>query len=398
MTALVPVPLPTERTTFFDPPPRLGELRREAPIRPLDYPDGHVGWLVTNHDFARTVLSDPRFSARSEWKRSPVARPGATPFYGVAALPGWLVDMDRPEHTRIRRLVAKEFTAHRARELEPWIKRTVAERLDVMARQGPPADLVEAYALPVPSLTICELLGVPYTERARFQRDSSTLFRLDASAEEAARAMEWLEDMLGWLIEHKRRSPAQDLLSRLATGGVLSTDEIVGLGVLLLTAGHETTASSMALGAFALMCHAEQLAVFRAEPRVAAGAVEELLRYLTIFQFGVPRTALEDVTIAGVTVRAGQVVTVSLPAANRDPARFDEPDRLDLRRRAAGHVAFGHGVHQCLGQNLARVQLRAGLQALFRRFPRLSPAVGLDEVPLAHDMGFYGVHRLPVTW
>lgn len=394
----LPVPLPTTRKGCFDPPPELAQLREVAPLRPLRYPDGQVGWLVTGYELARAVLSDPRFSARSELKRSPIARPSAAPFYGAPALPGWLVDMDRPEHTRIRRLLARAFTAQRAKEMQPWISRVVEEHLDAMARRRPPVDLVEAFALPVPSLTICELLGVPYGERARFQRNSAVLFRLDVSADAATEAMRWLDDFLRELTERKRGAPGGDVLSQLATGGELSTEEIAGAGVLLLTAGHETTASSLALGSFALMCHPRQLALLRAEPGLIDNAVEELVRYLTIFQFGVPRTPLEDVTLAGQTIRAGEAVTVSLPAANRDPARFDDPDRLDLRRRAVGHVGFGFGVHQCLGQNLARVQMRVGFPALFRRFPGLRLAVPAEQVPLADDMGFYGVHRLPVTW
>jgi cytochrome P450 len=391
-TPLEPALLPTVRRTFFDPPPELAELRA-SPVRRLRYPDGHVGWLVTAHDVARTVLADPRFSARSELKRTPVVRPGLEPFYGMPAMPGWLVDMDPPAHSRIRRLLAGEFTWRRMRGLRPRVERIVEEHLEEMARQGPPVDLVEAFALPVPSLTICELL-----ERVRFQRSSATLFSLQASAEQASESMRWLDDFLRDLTLHKRRHPGEDLLSRLAACGQLTTDEIAGAGVLLLTAGHETTANSLSLSTFALLCHPRQLAALRAEPALVDSAAEELFRYLTIFQFGVPRTPLEDVVIAGQVIRAGEALTVSLPAANRDPGTFRDPDRLDLHKRALGHLAFGHGAHHCLGQGLARVELRAGLLGLFRRFPFLHLGVPPEQVPLSHDMGLYGAHRLPVTW
>ncbi|MFF3917317.1 cytochrome P450 [Streptomyces sp. NPDC001852] len=392
------VVLSTRRTGPFEPPGGQAGPGAAAPVRRLRYPDGHTGWLVTSHALARRLLADPRLSARSELKRAPVARPGADPFYGAPALPGWLVDMDPPDHTRIRRCLAGWFTARRTKVLRPQIEQLVAGHLDAMERAGAPADLVEALALPVPSLTICELLGVPYGLRDAFQRDSATLFRLDATAEEATEAMERLDGLLRDLAGHKRRRPADDLLSALVTDGRLSMAEIVGAGVLLLTAGHETTAGSLSLGVFALLCHPDQLAVLRADWSLVDNAVEELLRYLTIFHFGVPRTPLADIEVDGVVLRAGESVTVSLPAANRDPERFAEPDRLDVRRRATGHLAFGHGIHQCLGQNLARAEMRAVFPALFQRFPGLRLAVPREKVPLAADRGFYGVHHLPVGW
>jgi cytochrome P450 len=386
------------RSHPFDPPVELDRLRDNDPLCPLSYPDGHVGWLVTSYELARAVLVDQRFSARSELKRVPVARPGADPFIGQPALPGWLVDMDPPAHTRIKRLLAGQFTWRRMHELRPRIAGIVDDHLDTMAAAHPLVDLVESFALPVPSRTICELLGVPYADRAEFQRNSTILFSLGVSAREATEAMGRLEAFLRDLVDHRRRRPAGDLLSGLASDSDLSAAEIAGVGVLLLTAGHETTAASLSLGTFALLCHPDQLAVLRDDPGMIDNGTEELLRYLTIFQFGVPRTPLVDVELAGRVIRAGETVTVSLPAANRDPGRFARPSELDMRRHASGHLAFGHGIHQCLGQNLARMELRVGLAALFRRFPQLRLAVPAGAVPLAHDMGFYGVHTLPVRW
>ncbi|MEV0877844.1 cytochrome P450 [Micromonospora echinofusca] len=392
-----PVPLPTARVAPFDPPAELAEYREEAPIRRMVYPDGHVGWLVTSHGLARRLLSDQRFSARSELKRAPVARPSADPFFGAPALPGWLVDMDAPEHTRLRLQLAGKFTARRMKDMRPLLERIVDDQLTAMEKHGPPADLVSLFALPVPSLAICELLGVPYRDRAEFQRNSATLFSLEASAEDASRAMDELYGLLRQLVVD-RDTDTGGLLSMLAAEGTLATEEIVGIGVLLLTAGHESTAGSLGLSTFTLLSHPEHLARLQAEPALIDNAVEELLRYLTIFHFGVPRTPLEDVEFEGHLLRAGESITISLPAVNRDPSWFPEPDRLEFGRRTAGHMAFGYGIHQCLGQNLVRMEMRVALPAIFRRFPRLALAVAPHEVPLKTNVSVYGVHELPVTW
>ncbi|MER5889495.1 cytochrome P450 [Streptomyces sp. NPDC001941] len=396
-------PHPTARDPLhpFDPPPGLTAAHERGPLTRLRYPDGHIGWLVTGHELARQVLADARFSARSELKRVPVARPGTDPFYGSPALPGWLVDMDAPQHTRLRRRLMGWFTVRRTRALTPRVEEIVAERLDAMAELGTgaePVDLVEQFALPVPSLVICELLGVPYSERAEFQRNSATLFELGATAEQAATAMSELDAFLTELAGHRRRDPGEDLLSELARGDDLSIAEVAGAGALLLSAGHETTAGSLGLGVFALLSHPDQLARLTADPSLAPGAVEELLRYLTIFHFGVPRCPLEDVELLGQVVRAGESVTVSLSTANRDPSRFDDPNALDVTRPVSGHLAFGHGPHQCIGQHLARTEMKIAFPALFARFPTLRLAVPASQVPRGEDMGFYGVHALPVTW
>ncbi|MFD4504144.1 cytochrome P450 [Streptomyces sp. NPDC058457] len=389
-------PHPTVRLTPFDPPPELATYRQDEPVRRMLYPDGHVGWLVTSHGLARKLLTDTRFSARSEFKRAPVNRPGADPFYGAPALPGWLVDMDAPEHTRLRQQLAGKFTARRMREMRPRIETIVDDLLSAMAEDGGPVDLVESFALPVPSLVICELLGVPYEDRTEFQRNSEILFSLNATADEASEAMDRL---YGFLRELSRQGGlSEGLLSLLAVDGTLDAEEIAGVGVLLLTAGHESTSSSLALSTLALLAHPEQLAAFRDDPSITDNAVEELLRYLSVFHFGVPRTPLEDTEFEGHLMKAGESVTVSIPSANRDREWFTDPDRLDFNRKTSGHMAFGYGIHQCLGQNLVRMEMRTALPALLRRFPTLTLAVPPDEVPLASDMSVYGVHRLPVTW
>ncbi|MGC4788315.1 cytochrome P450 [Micromonospora sp. DT178] len=389
---------PTVRPAPFDPPAELSELRAREPITRMVYPDGHVGWIVTSHELARAMLSDPRFSARSEFKRPPVSRPGAEPFYGSPALPGWLVDMDPPEHTRLRQQLAGRFTARRMRELRPKVDQIVDQLLSDMEHHGPPVDLVQHLALPLPSQLICEILGVPYDERDEFQRHSETLFSLQATAAEASAAMDKLYALLRGLTK-RDRDRGEGLLAMLAEDGTLDPEEIAGVGVLLLTAGHESTSKSLALSTFALLSHPDQLAKLVADPTLTDNAVEELLRYLTVFHFGVPRTPLEEVWFGGRLLRAGESITVSLPAANRDPGWFGSTaDRLDIERRTTGHVAFGYGIHQCLGQNLVRMELRSALPALFRRFPRLHVAIDPGQVPLSCDMSVYGVQSLPVAW
>jgi cytochrome P450 len=392
-------PHPTARPGPFDPPDELVERRQSEPVRRMRYPDGHVGWLVTSHALARRLLADPRFSARSEFKRFPVARPSAEPFYGAPALPGWLVDMDAPEHTRLRRKLAGRFTARRMQQMRPAVDRIVAGLLDDMERAGPPLDLVASFALPVPSAVICELLGVPYAGRADFQRNSELLFSLDVTPEEASAAMDRLYGFLRELIIAGDGGESDGLLHALVRDGTLDTEEVAGVGVLLLTAGHESTSSSIALSTYALLANPGQLALLRADPGLIDNAVEELLRYLTVFHFGVPRTPLEDVEFEGALMRAGESVTVSLPAANRDPEMFpDAAEQLDLTRPPGRHLAFGHGIHQCLGQNLVRMEMRAALPALVSRLPRLALAVAPERIPMSTDMSVYGVHRLPVTW
>lgn len=394
-----PISLPVARSTPFDPPKELGRLRASDPLRRLIYPDGHVGWLATSYPLARAMLADPRFSARSELKRVPIRRQGADPFIGKPALPGWFIDLDPPHHTRYRQLLAGLFTVRRIGQLQPEVERIVNDQLDAMAAAGPPAELVEQFALPIPTLAICGLLGIPYADRSGFHRDSAILFNLGVTAQQGADAMHRLTDYLLKLIRRKRARPAYDLLSSLAQRQELTDAEIAGIGVLLLTAGHETVASMLGLGAFALLSsHRHQLELLRDGAVSPVFAVEELLRYLTIFQYGVPRSPLEDIGLAGHRIRTGECITISLPAANRDPDRFIQPDMLDLARNARGHLAFGYGAHQCLGQHLARLELRIALPVLLRRFPGLRLAMPADKVSLSADVGFYGVHSLPVTW
>jgi cytochrome P450 len=389
-----PVPeLPTTRPAGcpFDPPAELAELREQRPLTRMAYPDGHVGWLVTNHELTRAVLGDTRFSSRYELMHLPFPGPEMP-----SAPPGDMTGIDPPEHTRFRQLLAGHFTVRRMRLLTERVEQVCAERLDAMAEQGPPTDLVTAFAQPVPALMICELLGVPYADHDFFQRQALALTSTSAPMEEKGAALNALYDYLRDLVLAKRKNPTDDLLSDLTTSD-LDDVELGGIGSFLLGAGLDTTSNMIALGTFALLTNPDQLAALRDGRSGVEQAVEELLRYLTIAHTNV-RAALTDVELGGEVIRAGETVTVSMQAANRDPARYPDPDVLDLSRHAVGHVALGYGIHQCLGQQLARVEMRAAFPALLTRFPTLRLAVDPAEVPMRTDSNIYGVRELPVTW
>ncbi|OLF07030.1 cytochrome [Actinophytocola xinjiangensis] len=394
-----PSPLPMTRRDPFDPPEELASLRRDHPLSPLAYPDGHTGWLVTTHALARTVLADPRFSARSELTHRPVFENELQAQPPQPAPPGMFITMDPPDHTRYRSLLTGQFTVRRMRQLADRIDGFTTERLDSMERHGPPLDLVEAFARPVPALVICELLGVPYADRDRFQTDLTTLTDTRSTSEQAMAAVVDISTYLGELVAAKRRAPTDDLLAGLVGGGELTDVELTNIAFMLLGAGLDTTTHMLALGTFALLRHPHQLAALRDQddPETTDRAVEELLRHLSIVMATV-RTATEDLELAGHLVRAGESVTISIAAANRDPDRFDDPDTLDPHTSARGHLAFGHGVHQCLGQQLARVEMRVAYPALLRRFPTLRLAVDPDQVPVRENMLIHGVHQLPVAW
>ncbi|WP_225725170.1 MULTISPECIES: cytochrome P450 [unclassified Nocardia] len=386
----LPIARPAGRP--FDPPAELAAIRARDPLTPMIFPDGHRGWLATGHAEVRAVLAHPLFSVRYEIGHYPLADAGSMP----PALPGDLLGIDPPQHTRFRKLLAGKFTVRRMRQLTEYLGELTTAHLDAMERAGGPVDLVEAFANPIPALVICEMLGVPAAERGAFRKLVESANSLDVSAEDRMAGFAQGQAYIRELVVAKRAAPADDLLSDL-TSSDLTDDELAGVGTLLLGAGLDTTANMLALGTFALLTYPDQLAALRTDPELADPAIEELMRYLTIAHTG-SRTALADVEINGRRIAAGQTVALSIQAANRDPNKFDDPDMLDIRRNAVGHIGFGHGAHQCLGQQLARVEMRVALPALLTRFPGLRLAVAPEEVPLRDDMDVYGVYRLPVTW
>jgi cytochrome P450 len=313
---------------------------------------------------------------------------------------GNLLMTDPPEHTRLRRLLTGEFTVRRIRRLEPRISEIVEERLDAMAQAGPPTDLVADFALPVPSLVICELLGVPYADREDFQTRASKQIDLTLPLEERARVSVESRTYMGELVDRAFADPADDMLGMLVRehGEELTRDELIGIATLLLIAGHETTANMLALGTLALLGHPEQAAMVREDPDAVAPAVEELMRYLSIVHASVPRIAVADTEVAGQAIAAGDMVLVALAAADRDRALVEDPDRLDVGRAAAPHVAFGHGVHHCLGAPLARMEMAIAFPALLRRFPTLATTTDPARADFREGTFIYGMRSLPLTW
>lgn len=385
----------------FDPPPQLRDLQEQAPLTRVRLWDGTSPWLVTRYAEQRELLGDPRLSA--DPSRDGYPFPGPARPAGVSGSRIGFILMDEPEHGRLRRMVTAPFAIKRVEALRPGVQRIVDDLIDGMLAGPDPVDLVEAFALPVPSLVICQLLGVPYADHGLFQGHSRNLISRSVDPEERSASFEALHDYLERLLASKSAEPGDDLLSQLVArvdAGELSRSDAAGIGVLLLVAGHETTANMIALGTLALLEHPDQLALLRDsdDPKLVASAVEELLRYLNITHTGRRRVALADIEIAGVTIRAGEGLILANDIGNRDPETFADPGTLDLTRDARRHVAFGFGVHQCLGQPLARMELQVVYSTLYRRIPTLRRAAALDEIPFKHDGQVYGVYELPVAW
>jgi len=389
-------PMPRAEGCPFDPPPALKKEQEQGPLRKVRLWDGTTPWLVTRYADQRALLADPRTSAD-------ITRPGYPSSAPVRGSSFGFILMDDPEHARQRRMVTAPFTIKRVEAMRPAVQKIVDGLIDDMLAGPPRADLVQAFALPVPSLVICELLGVPYADHDFFQENSKILISRSAAPEERGAAHAKLIGYLDELMGHKIARPADDLLSGLGTrvgAGELSRREAAETGVLLLIAGHETTANMIALGTLALLEHPDQLALLRDsdDPKAVAGAVEELLRYLNITHGGRRRVAVEDIEIGGEVIRAGEGIIVPNDIGNRDPEVFADPDRLDLGRDARRHVAFGFGVHQCLGQPLARMELQVVYSTLYRRIPTLRLDAGLEDLSFKHDGAVYGVYELPVAW
>ncbi|MEU7015814.1 cytochrome P450 [Streptomyces sp. NPDC046385] len=392
------VAFPQDRTCPYHPPTAYEPLREERPLSRVTLWDGRSVWAVTGHATARALLSDPRLSTDSTRPDFPLPTERAATLRRSrrAALLGW----DDPEHNTQRRMLIPSFTLKRAERLRPRIQSTVDGLLDAMEAAGPPAELVSAFALPVPSIVICDLLGVPYEDHEFFEAQSRRLLRGPTGAD-TEDALAQLEGYLGDLIERKRDKPGEgvldDLVARQLRDGGPDLQELVQLATILLVAGHETTANMISLGTFTLLRHPERLAELQADPGLVPAAVEELLRFLSIAD-GLLRVAREDVEIDGAVIRAGEGVVFSTSVINRDATAYADADTLDWARPARHHVAFGFGIHQCLGQNLARAEMEIALGTLLRRLPGLRLAVPAEEIPFKPGDTIQGMLELPVTW
>jgi cytochrome P450 len=389
---------PFRRTSPFQPPPEYADLRRDDPPLRVLPADGIPSWLVTRYDDLRAILADPAVSAATPRPGFSDKGPADQP---RPSRPKTFIQMDPPEHGRFRRMLAYEFSPRQVGKLRTAIERTADTLIEQMLAAPSPADLVRRFALPLSSLTICQLLGVPYSDHEFFEARTATIDDFRATPAERHAAREEVFAYLDRLVSEKERDPPDDLLGRLVTSqlrpGRLSHDELVSISVLLLVAGHDTTANMIGLGVLLLCTFPE----YRTNLETAAGAsaiVEETLRYYSIGDIVTCRVAKEDLEIGGRRIRAGERLIALNASANWDEREFPRPDEFDVTRPKRQHVAFGYGSHQCLGQELARLELEIAYRRLFTRLPGLRVAAAAPELHFKHDEVIFGLHELPVTW
>jgi oxidation protein CepF len=361
--------------------------------------DAETSWLAAGHAVVRQVLGDHRrFSTRRRWDRRD--RVGGEGLFRPRELVGNLMDYDPPEHPRMRQKLTPGFTVRRMRRMQPYIDEIVTDCLDAMERAGSPADLIEFVADEVPGAVLCELIGVPRDDRAMFTQLCHRHLDASLSQKRRAAAGEAFSRYLLAMIARQRKDPGEGLIGAVVAehGDTATDEELRGFCVQVMLAGDDNISGMIGLGVLALLRNPEQIAAFRGDDQAAERAVDELIRYLTPPYAPTPRTAKEDVTVAGQVIRAGETVTCSLPMANRDPALLPDPDRLDLSRDPVPHVAFGHGIHHCLGASLARLELKTVYTALWRRFPALRLADPEQETPFRLTTPAYGLTSLMVAW
>jgi pentalenic acid synthase len=395
------VAFPQDRTCPYHPPAGYAPLiEDDGPLSRVTLFDGREVWVVTSRDAARELLVDRRLSSDRTNPDFPYFNPGFAGMRHLRPRRIALLGYDEPEHNIQRRMLIPSFTVQRINALRPQIQEIVDRLLDAMALKGPSAELVSAFALPVPSRVICVLLGVPYADHHFFEEQAGRLLRSTRGADADA-ARKRLSEYLGRLIDAKRENPGDGLLDDLIRErldqGDLDRGLLIEMASILLVAGHESTANMISTSVYTLLQHPERLAELRAAPSLTAAAVEELLRFLSITD-GVLRVATGDIEVGDTTIRAGDGVIFSASVINRDESAFEKADVLDWHRPARHHLAFGFGAHQCLGQNLARAEVEIALRSLFDRFPDLRLAVPADEIPIKSAFAAQGVAELPVTW
>ena len=390
---------PFRRADPLQPPAQYAQARATRPIVPVSLWNGRRAWILTRYDDMRSIVTDPRFSGEFANPGFPTVTEARV---AVDKDERAFVGMDNPRHDHYRRMFTKEFSTKRMIALRPKMSAIANRLIDAMIANPQPADLVATFAVPFPSLVMCDLVGSPYEDHR---------FIIECAAgrhgllQTPAQALQKARELAGYfmrLILRKEKEPGDDLVSRVieehVRPGNLSREDFAEIGAMILRAGHDTTANMIGLGTLILLNHPEQAAAVRDQPDVVPGAVEELLRYLSPVQFLPRRVALEDVAIGDVVIRKGEGVFALNPAANRDPAVFTDPDRFDIHRDASHHVAFGWGIHQCLGQILARMELQVVFPLLLQRLPNLRVAAEAGEIRFKDDMQIYGVHNLPVAW
>nr|BAQ21932.1 putative cytochrome P450 hydroxylase [Streptomyces versipellis] len=394
-------PFPQDRTCPYHPPAGYDPLRSSRPLARIKLFDGRPAWLVTGHSAARALLADPRLSTDRTDPGYPATNPRLAALRQKSVTPR---GVDDPGHHRVeRRKVIPGFSVNRAAGLKSRIQQIVDELIDAMIERGPTAELVSAFALPVPSMVICEVLGVPYDDHEFFELQSRRLLRGPTVAD-SMDAREQLEKYLGDLVDRKQHEPGSgvpgmldDLVHERLRDGTYDRTELVTFAVVLLVAGHESTANMISLGVYTLLEHPKQLDEVRQDPALLPAAIEELLRMLAVSD-GLLRVATEDVEVEGTTIRTGEGVVFATSLINRDESVYDAPDVLDWHRPVRHHLTFGFGMHQCLGQNIARVELEIALGTLLRRLPDLRLAVPAEEIPCKPGDTIQGLLELPVTW
>ncbi len=396
---------PLQRECPFQPSAGTARLREPGPITKVRLYDGKSAWLVTGTAEVRALLADKRISSLTHYPNYPVlaeqhlhmraTREMAKEKEGGFA--GALFGVDPPEHTRQRRMLLPSFTVRRVAMHRPEIQRIVDERLDAMLSQGPPADLLFDFAMPVPMMVICAFLGVPYEEGEHFEKPVNELF----DPERAEQAMEELGAYFERLIKAKETDPGNGLLDDLIThhvrNGDLTHAELVQFALAILVAGTVTSTGTIALGTLALLDTSARYAALCEDPGLVPGAIQEILRYVSLVE-QLARVATDDVEIGDTLIRAGDGILISFAAANLDPSVTAHPDELDVTRPPANHLAFSYGIHHCLGHNLARLELEIAFRALVKRVPTLKPVVPVDQIPWYYDFTVPRLLSFPVTW
>lgn len=399
MTIDLDTPLRLDDTFFADPDALYRELRVERPVTRAVLPNGPTVWLVTRYADARQALVDPRLAKDARRIPELMARSASPPPARAFAesLIQHMLNADPPDHTRLRKLVGKAFTMRAIARLRPRIEQLAAELADSMAAAGPAVDLLDEFAFPLPMTVICEILGVPQERRDEFRHWSNTLLSGAPDEERGAAAMA-MAAFLAELVASKAAQPQEDILSDIVRasedGDTLSPGETTAMAFLLLVAGHETTVNLIGNGMLALLRHPDQFARLREDPELVRNAVEEFLRYDGPVNLATFRFTTEPVTIAGTTIPEGAFVLVSLIGANRDPERFPGAEHLDVERDASGHLAFGYGIHHCLGAPLARLEAEIAFRTLLARFPDMT--LDGEPGPFRASSLIHGLSRLPV--
>ena len=390
---------PFRRADPLQPPPQYAQARGAQRILPVSLWNGRRAWILTRYDDMRSVVTDPRFSGEFAHPDFPTVTEARVV---VDKEERAFVGMDNPLHDHYRRMFTKEFTAKRMIALRAKMAAIANRLIDALIAQPQPADLVAAIAVPFPSLVMCDLVGSSYDDHRFIIECAAGRHGLLQTAAQASQKARELAAYFMQLILRKEKEPGDDLVSRVieehVRPGHLSREDFAEIGAMILRAGHDTTTNMIGLGTLILLRHPEQAAEMRDQPKLVPGAVEELLRYISPVQFLPRRVALEDVAIGDVVIPKGEGVFAVNPAANRDPAVFADPDKFDIHRDASHHVAFGYGIHQCLGQLLARMELQVLFPLLLQRLPDLRIAADGGEIRFKDDMQIYGVHNLPVAW